>query len=95
MFVKEICCPSIFTTQLKLNLFKTPFLNLSEICAIYGMITELLFKKAVSVLLVVRYSSFAVAQGLPHTGPRMRVAALLVGRYFTHFEVVRVVRLAA
>ena len=32
---------------------------------------------------------------LPHTGPHMRVAGLRGGRYFTHFEVVRVMRLAA
>ena len=33
--------------------------------------------------------------GLPPTGPRMRVAGLRGGRYFTHFEVARVVILAA
>ena len=33
-------------------------------------------------------------QRLPHTAPRMRVASLRVDRYFTHFDVVRVVKLA-
>ena len=32
---------------------------------------------------------------LPHTEPRMRVAGLRGGGYFTHFKVVRVVILAA
>ena len=41
-----------------------------------------------------RYCSMS-AKGYPHTGPRMRVVGLRGGIYFTHLEVVRVVRLAA
>ena len=32
---------------------------------------------------------------LPHTGPLTRVAGLRGGRYFNHFEVVRVIKFAA